>query len=179
MRLQKNGSVAKINESGVKTTFGPISLEEQSQLILENNRLMSLGIDNSWKCNKNYSRYRKKTKITNDVIEEPMTLLENIRAERNNNATTLKSLGESPLRKEYIGSLDQLGNKHISSFIKNKARARETIMKEGVGALNSGYLYSNLKNAPFQQRPTSISVFPYIGQISNKNVYTTQKNVNE
>jgi len=77
-----------------------------------------------------------------------------------------------------MGSLENLGNKHISSFIAMKTAARGTIIKEGVEALDSGYLHGGGgRNAPFQQRPTSFSIFPHIGMISNKNTYVTQNTI--
>jgi len=75
--------------------------------------------------------------------------------------------------KPYIASLQKLGNKHISSFLAKKTAARGTIIKEGTKALPPDYLYSNARNMPFSQKPTSLSIFPHIGMISNKETYTT------
>jgi hypothetical protein len=58
-----------------------------------------------------------------------------------------------------------------------KTAARDTIINKGARALASGYLNANVSNMPFSQRPTSISVFPHVGMISNMDTYTTENQV--
>ena len=129
-------------------------------MILKDNKMQNLGIDNAWSDQKVYKRYKKHT----DLVNSPM------------NIKDLEDYGSGEREKSpkpYMGSLERLGNRHISSFLAKKTAARGTIIKDGTKALPTDYLSSNARNMPFSQRPTSLSIFPHIGMISNKETYTT------
>lgn len=126
------------------------------------NKISSLGIDNAWSGNKKYNRYSKLHQNDSKL---------NLR-ERSNSSNE-----DSP--RKYLGSLEQLGNQHISQFINKKTEARDTIVKQGAGKLDHTYLQSNSRNAPFNSKPTSISIFPFIGSIPNKMVYMTHNSIDQ
>lgn len=147
-----------------KPTFGgghhkSISvIDNQRDMMGNKNKMQGIGVDNAWSPRKRYARYNRDS-VTSSLRDASGGADE-----------------ESP-PKPYMGSLERLGNKHITNFLAKKTAARGTIIKEGADKLDPGYLYANARNSPFAQRPTSLSIFPHIGMISNKNTYVTHNTV--
>ena len=124
--------------AGIQTILAAGDTKYEGAVYDSSNKIENLGIENAWSNQKIYNRYQRN--LSNGSLK---TLQEQY-------SPSLRNLNEqdSPPR-DYIGSLQNLNNHHISSFLARKNQAKNLIINEGTHALPSDYLHSNLRNMPF------------------------------